>query len=62
MTRRWWPWAAAVALALLLPLVGGAAGTAYAAFWAAASLPGVPLGRAVFGRSPAGWVVGLTAG
>lgn len=62
MTGRWCPWVAAAALALLLPLAAGAAGTAYVAFWAAAALPGVPLGRAVFGRSPVGWVVGLTAG
>lgn len=62
MRARLWPWVAAAALALLLPLVAGLAGTAYAAFWAAAALPGVPLGRAVFGRSPVGWTVGLAAG
>jgi hypothetical protein len=62
MTRRLWPWVAGAALALLLPLVAGLAGTAYMAFWFAASLTGVPLGRAVFGRSPVGSIVGLAAG
>ena len=62
MTSRLWPWIAATALALMVPLVAGVAGAAYVVFWAAASLPGVPLGRAVFGRSPVGWIVGLAAG
>ena len=62
MSTRLWPWVAAAALALLLPVVAGVAGTVYVVCWVAASLPGVPLGRAVFGRSPAGWVVGLAVG
>lgn len=56
------PWAAAASLAVLVPWVAGGAGLAYAPFWAAAALPGVPLGRAVFGRSPLGTVTGLSGG
>jgi hypothetical protein len=56
------PWATAAALALLVPWVAGIAGTVYVAFWAAAALPGVPLGRALFGKTPAGTIVGLAVG
>ena len=56
------PWVAGAALAMLVPWVAGVAGLAYLPFWAAAALPGVPLGRAAFGASPAGWIVGLASG
>ena len=56
------PWLAAASLGALVPWVAGAAGVAYLPFLAAAAVPGLPLGRAAFGRTPVGTLVGLATG
>lgn len=49
----------AVLVALVAAAIGGAAGLAYAAVFAAATVPGWPVGRALFGRThPARWIGG----
>ncbi len=49
-------------IGLLVAWVAGLDGLVYAPFWLLAALPGVPLGRALTGRHPFGWVAGLAAG
>ena len=50
------------ALLLLSWLLDGARGIAYAGLYAAAILPGIPIGRALFGRNPAGTLAGAALG
>ena len=51
-----------VAVLALVGWTAGIAGLAYLPFWAAAALPGVLVGRRLFGSHPAGWVAGAAAG
>ena len=62
MIARVLPWITATAIAALIPWVAGVAGLAYAPFWFLASVPGVPVGLALAGRHPFGWVAGLASG
>ena len=62
MTTRALPWVAAAALAALVPWVAGLSGLAYVPFWALACAPGVPVGLALAGRHPFGWVAGVAIG
>jgi hypothetical protein len=62
MIARVLPWMAAAAIAALIPWVAGLTGLAYAPFWILASVPGVPVGLALAGRHPFGWVAGLALG
>lgn len=53
----------AATLALAWRLAGGVAGWAYVAFFAAACVPGLPVGFALFGRRHvAGWIAGSLLG
>ena len=56
------PWTAAAAMAGLIAWVAGVPGVLYAPVWLLASLPGVPLGRALTDRHAFGWVFGLALG
>jgi len=58
------PIAALLAVVLMLAGVfGGVAGVAYAAFFAALVVPGLPIGRALFGlRHPGGFIAGALLG
>jgi hypothetical protein len=49
-------------LVLLAALLGGARGLAYAGLYAVALLPGLPVGRLLFGRNPAGTLAGTVIG
>lgn len=62
MTGRTLAWGTGLALAALVAWSAGGPGLAYAACWALAALPGVPLGRRLTGPHPAGWVIGLAIG
>ena len=62
MIARVLPWMTAAAIAALIPWVAGVTGLAYAPFWIRASVPGVPVGLALAGRHPFGWVAGLALG
>ena len=62
MTARVLVFASAAAMAALVAWAGGVAELMYAPVWALASVPGVPLGRALTGRHPLGWVAGLAVG
>src|SRR5829696_2589264 len=50
------------ALVFAAAWVGGASGIAYLVVYAAAVLPGLPVGFALFGRSGAGWIAGAPMG
>lgn len=54
------PALAALALTVIAvaTLIGGTTGPAYVLLFIAATLPGWPIGRALFGRHPAAWVAG----
>jgi hypothetical protein len=62
MIARLLPWMTAAAIAALIPWVAGVAGLAYAPCWILASVTGVPIGLALAGRHPFGWVSGLAVG
>ena len=62
MVARALPWVTAGVFAALVAWVAGLSGVAYAPFWLLAAGPGVPLGLAMFGRHPLGWVAGLALG
>ena len=62
MIARVLPWMTTAAIAALIPWVAGVPGLAYAPFWMLASVPGVPVGLALAGRQPFGWVAGLALG
>jgi hypothetical protein len=53
--------ASALVFSVLVGWTAGSSGLAYLPFWAAAALPGVPVGLRVFGRHAAGWVAGAAA-
>src|SRR6185503_7111480 len=50
------------ALLIVAFLLAGARGLAYVILYAAAVLPGLPIGRALFGRTPPGFLAGAVIG
>ncbi len=62
MIARMLPWVTGGAFAAIIPWVAGVSGVAYVPFWLLAAGAGVPMGCALFGRHPFGWVAGLSLG
>ena len=54
--------AACAVAAAFLAVGGGPAGLLYLFVYAGVVLPGVPIGLALFGRNPAGWIAGIAIG
>ncbi len=54
--------ALAVAVLSVALWIGGALGIAYVGIYVAATLPGWPIGHALFGRTTAGWIAGAAVG